>query len=360
MKTGTADLPLHYGSAPKWLFDRMVRLSGEMGKIIVNEYGSAEFFRRISNPYWFQAFSCVLGFDWHSSGTTTTTMGALKMSIKPEEMGIAVCGGKKTSRDTPQEIIEKGTALSLMTDRIDFLQRASRLSAKVDNSCIQDGYSLYQHSFLFDEKGNWCVVQQGLNEVNRYARRYHWLGERVFNFVDEPHNAICGKEKKEQVLNMVAMKSSEARSKSVEIMREEAGRLGKLCEDVEKAEEHEENGFKQLVMPKQHFLSKKEVEYLEKATQLQPKTYEDLILINGMGPKKIRTLALIAQLVYGKEASWEDPVRFSFAHGGKDGFPFPVNRSMYDESIGFLRDVVDQTNIDGFEKRKIMGKLAAF
>ncbi|KAB3547647.1 MAG: DUF763 domain-containing protein, partial [ANME-2 cluster archaeon] len=221
MKTGTVNLPLHYGRAPRWLFERMVGLSREITRIIIYEYGADEFLQRIADPYWFQAFSCVLGFDWHSSGTTTTTCGALKVAIDPEEMGIAVAGGKgKASRKTPDEIraISESDAFSLSDGTVDELVYSSRMSAKVDNTCVQDGYQLYHHCFIFTEIGDWAVVQQGMNNEDRYARRYHWLSSDLERFVCEPHLGICcdrvGAEG--EVLDMTAGVSEETRKASLD------------------------------------------------------------------------------------------------------------------------------------------------
>ena len=225
MKTGTANLPLHGGSAPSWLFKRMRLLAGEMVEALVYEHGQEEFLRRISDPHWFQAFSCVLGFDWHSSGTTTVTTGALKMAISPERHGIAVAGGKgRASRRTPADIQELGEAFSFEPQKVAELVRVSRMSAKVDNALVQDGYQLYHHAFFFTEKGEWAVVQQGMNDS--YARRYHWLSDHVKSFVEEPHNAICSQRQEQTVLDLTAADSRENRKATLDIVRDGPSHLG--------------------------------------------------------------------------------------------------------------------------------------
>ena len=226
-RTGTVNLPLHSGKAPRWLFERMVKLAKEITEIIVYEYSQKEFLRRISDPYWFQAFSCVLGYDWHSSGTTTVTCGALKMAIDPEEYGLVVTGGKgATSRKAPSEIERFGEVFSLSSKKIENLKYSSMMSAKVDNSCIQDSYQLYHHSFIFTEKGDWAVVQQGMSD--RYARRYHWISDTVKSFVEEPHTGICCDERKDGVLDMTANESEETRRVSVDLIRDNPKHLEKF------------------------------------------------------------------------------------------------------------------------------------
>ena len=323
-RRGAVNLPLHGGHPPSWLFSRMVKLSGALASVIIEEYSLEEFLNRISNPYWFQAFSCVLGFDWHSSGTTTTTLGALKASLTPEEHGIYLTGGKGAkSRKTPQGIEHAGEVFNLRTKTTEKLVETSKLSAKIDNSCIQDGYTLYQHNFFITEKGDWAVVQQGLNTANKYARRYHWLGSEVDKLLNDPHSGISCERKDNQM----------------------------LLEDFS--------------MPAHHpvldmDISDSEFEVLTKAWEIQPENYEELILLKGIGPKKIRALALISDLVYGEPASWKDPVKYSFTHGGKDGFPYPVDREVYDNSIETMRDAIDQARIKKDEKLKAIKRLDDF
>lgn len=344
-RTGISDLPLHGGKAPPWLFKRMVKLAEGITEAIVLEYGQDEFLRRLSDPYWFQAFGCVLGFDWHSSGVSTTTTGALKEGLNPETVGIAFAGGKgAASRKTPSEILSFGEKFSLSTKQIEGMQYSSRMSAKVDNTAIQDSYQLYHHFFVFTEKGKWSVIQQGMNPTNRYARRYHWLSENVQSFVEEPHTGIACDSKQESVLDMTSRKSSESRKASVDIVKDTkdfsryASRQA-LLEDFFGQEP------KILHMPKTHFIlnmRKRDLDTLKRANEIQPENYERLLGIQGVGPKTVRSLALISEVIYGKTPSWEDPVKFSFAHGGKDGIPYPVDKPTYDKSIEILRNGIEQ------------------
>jgi len=318
----------------------MKNLSGAITKIIIYEYGQDELLRRLSDPFWFQAFGCVLGFDWHSSGLTTTVCGALKEAINEEEFGIAICGGKgKASRKSPEEIIIKGEKLGLSDNNLSELIYASRMSAKVDNTCVQDGYQLYHHIFIFTERGEWSVIQQGMNNANNYARRYHWLSDNVKSFVEEPELIIGRKE--EDVLNMVAKESREAQKTSVDIVK----------------------GTKFLSLPQQHEireLTSRTITSLRQAYEIQPENYEELISIRGIGPQAVRALALISQLVYGAEPSWQDPVKFSFAHGGKDGVPYPVDRKTMDKNIDLLRVAVENAKIGEKEKLHAIRRLNDF
>jgi uncharacterized protein len=359
-RRGVANLPLHGGHAPKWLFKRMVKLTKGIVDVMLYEYDADEFLRRISDPYWFQAFSCVLGFDWHSSGTTTTTCGALKLAIDPEEHGILVAGGKgKASRKTPSDIEKAGDIFSLSTPKIDEMVHASKISAKIDNSCIQDGYQLYHHSFILTEKGEWAVVQQGMNEETRYARRYHWLSESVNEFVEEPHKGICCDKPELQTLDMTAHQSNEARDVSVDLICDNPEHLKKYFKDrtplVEKSQTHLEDYFNEFKMPRHHpvldmDLSDREFDVLKRAWELQPSDYEELVSLEGIGPKKVRALALISDLVYGSEPSWKDPVKYSFTHGGKDGYPYPVDREVYDNSIWTIREALEQAKLEKKDK----------
>jgi len=226
MKTGVANLPLHYGKAPPWLFKRMVELSRGIVEVLIYEYGYDELLERLADPFWFQAFGCVLGFDWHSSGLTTTVCGALKEAMNEENLGIVICGGKgKTSKKTPEEIEKFAEKLSMSTKKIDNLKYASKMAAKVDNSALQDGYSLYHHTFIFTEKSKWAVIQQGMNSENRYARRYHWLSDDIKSFIEEPESAICCDSKENKILNMVAKKSKDVRENSVVLINEDTNSL---------------------------------------------------------------------------------------------------------------------------------------
>lgn len=365
-KTAVANLPLHHGKAPRWLFGRMVKLAGAVTEVIVDEFNQEEFLRRLSDPFWFQAFSCVLGFDWHSSGVTTTTCGALKEALKKQNIGLKVAGGKgKTSRKTPSEIENSG----LSTEKIKRLIYASKISAKIDNSLIQDGYQLYHHCFIFTEKGSWCVVQQGMNASNRYARRYHWLSDGVKSFVNEPHNAICCDKKEKKVLDMTAEKSKETRETSIDLAREKPIHLKKYLETTQKTIfDFSNKKIKTLTMPTRHSLTERDLSkhvlrQLKKAYELQPENYEELVALKGIGQKSIRALALISELIYNKEPSWNEPsciTKFSFSHGGKDGWPEPVNKKTYDNSILTLKQAIENAKIGNKEKLHAIRRLRGF
>ena len=352
MRTGIANLPLHGGKAPRWLFDRMKLLAREIVIIIVRDSGPQEFLRRISDPYWFQALGCVLGFDWHSSGVTTTVCGAIKEGIKglEGELGLFVAGGKGgRSRKTPSEIETVGDHLSIDPSQLIY---ASRMSAKVDTSALQDGYQLYHHAFFFTKEGQWGVVQQGMNEVNRYARRYHWLGEGVSDFVCEPHSAVCC-DTKGTALNLVATKSEESRTVTAQLACEKPETLMK-----------ELTKLKTLDLPRRHATSVSDIhpDRLHKifisTYERSPHDFATLLGMKGVGPKTVRALSLIAELLYGTVPSHDDPVRYSFAHGGKDGYPYPVDRETYDGSIEYLNKVVNQTKVGFSEKSRALKRLA--
>jgi len=353
-KTGQVDLPLHYGKAPRWLFDRMVKLAKPISEIIIDEYGQAEYLKRLANPYFFQAFGCLLGFDWHSSGLTTTVTGALKIALK--DSGIEVAGGKgKTSRKAPEEIIEAGDKFNFNEKKINELVRASKLAAKVDNNMIQDGYNLYHHSFFISEKGSWAVVQQGLqqNLLSRgYARRYHWLSNDIKNFI-EYEKPIISSKFHQKVLNLTAKESKETREVSLEIIKEK-NFINRFREQKTLFD------FPKLTLPKRHHIEKIDLgnfKALERAYELQPKNYEDLLLIKGMGAKTIMALSLISSLVYGSSLSWKDPAKYSFAHGGKDGIPYPVDKKRYDRSIEILELALKEARIKEREKLRALRRI---
>jgi len=330
----------------------MTKLAREITLFIVTEYGPEEMLRRMSDPCWFQAFGCVLGYDWHSSGVTTTLCGALKEGLKglEGELGLFIAGGKgRTSRRTPSEIENYGAIISADPSQLIY---NSRMVAKVDNSALQDGYQLYHHTFLFTSTGSWAVVQQGMNESNHYARRYHWLGETVSDFVCEPHAAICSQGRGE-VLNLVADESTPARNTITSIATEQS--TENILNDIKR--------IKTLDLPQRHYLTARDIhpDRLEKGLVLiydrQPGEFEELLGLHGVGPKTIRALSLISELVYGVPTSFRDPARYSFAHGGKDGIPFPVDRETYDRSIEILARAVQKSKIDNSEKEKALSRL---
>lgn len=361
MRTGISNLPLHGGRCPKWLFPRMRDLSGAIIEAIAMEYGGNEVLRRLSDPYFFQSLGCVVAFDWHSSGLTTTLCGALKEGVDPQRTGIAVLGGKgKTSKKTPQEIEGLAEKFSIKSRQIEILKYSSRMAAKVDGSCVQDGYQLYHHTFIVSERGEWCVVQQGMNPVNNYARRYHWLSEALISFVEDPQTAICC-DVTGRVMNMVAEESEESRKASVDLVKEDPNRLARFFSGGQSLlTDFWGLDFPRLDMKRGHYIplmNKRNLDTLKKAYEIQPHDYEELLAIGGVGPKTIRSLALIGQVIYGAEPSWKDPAKFSFAHGGKDGIPFPVDRETYDSSIEILKVGIQEAKMGAKDRMNAMERL---
>src|SRR3954462_12462108 len=346
MRTGFAHLPLHGGRAPPWLFQRMVPLSREIVTFNAAEFGREEVLRRHSDPFWFQAFGCVLGFDWHSSGLTTTVCGALKEGLRgtQRELGIYVAGGKgATSRKTPSEITAACETLGRNPEPLVY---ASRISAKVDNSAVQDGYQLYHHSFVFTGEGKWCIVQQGMSDETSMARRYHWLSDNVQSYVTEPHAAVCC-DSRTETLNLVAAENAPVRDASAVLAREKPEAV-------------------LLEMPRHHAVTAADVDskYLRKILLLTyenpPADFEALLATPGVGAKTLRALALTSELVYGTQASFRDPARYSFAHGGKDGTPFPVDRATYDKTIEVMHKALNRANIARTEKIHAFRRLSEF
>jgi hypothetical protein len=353
-RTGVASLPLHTGRAPPWLFGRMVRLAREILAHLVAEYGPEEVLRRLSDPFWFQAFGCVLGFDWHSSGVTTTVCGALKEAVRDRQadFGLYVAGGKgRTSRSTPAEIT---AACEVLARAPDPLVKASKLAAKVDNTAVQDGHQLYHHTFVFTPAGSWCVVQQGMSDLTRTARRYHWLSEGLASFVDEPHAAVCCDVRGAE-LNMVAGESAAARAAITQLAAQPPQALLSLFERVPS-----------LFMPKRHLVSLADVDpgrlhkVLLKTYEQPPEDFASLLGTAGLGPKSLRALALTAEVIYGARASTRDPARFAFAHGGKDGTPHPVDRATYEVTIEVLQNALSRAKVDRSERIAALKRLAGF
>ena len=352
MRKGIANLPLHYGKAPPWLFKRMVELSRSIVELMVIEHGRKTLLERLSDPFWFQAFGCVLGFDWHSSGLTTTVCGALKESLRglDRELGVFVVGGKgKSALRTPEELEKLGELTGLDTEN---LKDVSRLVAKVDNTLLQDGYQLYHHTFVFTEDGSWAVIQQGMNTEKRYARRYHWLGEGLKSFVEEPHSGISSQVIHERIeLNMTARESRDTRSSITELLRDKKA----LLKELDKIET--------LNLPSRHYIRREDLNLRRlkdtvKKVKEDIKVFEDVLRQRGIGPKTIRALALISELVYGTKPSFRDPARYTFAHGGKDGHPFPVQRDIYDASIETLKRAISKAKVGEREKVEAIKKLS--
>jgi len=340
-RSGSTDLPLHYGHVPPWLAQRMAKLGLAITEAILAEYGKAEVLRRLSNPFWFQSLGAVMGMDWHSSGITTSVMGALKKAINPlsKELGIYICGGKgKYSRETPNELLKIADQTGL--NGIE-LVRSSKLSAKVDNTAIQDGFQLYLHSFILSNQGDWTVVQQGMSNNSSTARRYHWHSAGLKSFVEEPHTGICG-HNQGKILNLTAHSANTTRNALIGMTEEPPN---KMLNEIQK-----------LIMPNHHDVQAKDVDLkrlgsiLWLAQEKKPANFEELLLLEGMGPRTLQSMTLVSEVIYGTPARFSDPARYSFAHGGKDGHPFPVPLKVYDESIKVLRNAVEKAKIGHTDK----------
>ncbi|MDQ4143950.1 MAG: DUF763 domain-containing protein [Actinomycetota bacterium] len=349
MRSGRADLPLHGGRAPAWLFERMVPLARAISLAIIENEGPHALLTRLSDPFWFQAFGCVLGFDWHSSGLTTTACGALKEGLRglESDAGLSVAGGKgKASRRTPVEIERYCERVGLDATP---LVAASRMSAKVDSSAVQDGYQVYHHTFVCSEDGSWAVVQQGMNEAAGMARRYHWHDAPRFD--SDPHSAVAG-DPADDVLNLVAGEAEDNRATSAALAREEPGKLVRELERM-----------KTLSMPRRHEVRLEDLDptrierVLLKAYEAQPEDFTHLLAVPGVGAKGLRALALVAEVAYGSPASIKDPASFSWAHGGKDGTPFPVDRPTYDSTIASLEATLAEARAGRSEKKAALQRL---
>lgn len=353
-KTGVATLPLHYGKAPKWLFSRMTVLCREILRAVVSECGRQALLERLSDPFWFQSLGCVVGFDWHSSGLTTTLTGALRQGVKglEREIGISMAGGKgAASRMTPAHIEASAADLGV---ELAPLVYASRMSAKVDNTAVQDGYQLYHHVFVFGADGSWAVIQQGMNGETRQARRYHWLGSTVEDFVVEPHAAVCC-DARHPTLNLVARESDGARQVTTELSRERPERV--LAEV---------RAMQSLDLPARHHIMPQDMDFkrlyriLLTTYERQPENFEALLGMGGVGPKTIRALSLVSELIYGQSPSFRDPARFSFAHGGKDGIPFPVDRRTYDRTVEAMRQAIRSAKVGQRDRLEAIRRLAVY
>jgi hypothetical protein len=340
-RSGFADLPLHGGHVPAWLAERMRKLGTAIAEAVVHHYGQAEFLSRMADPFWFQALGSVMGMDWHSSGITTSVLGALKRGVNPRahELGIYFCGGRgKQSRRTPEELLAVADRTGISGDS---LVRSSRLTAKIDNNAIGDGFQLYLHSFIVTSAGLWTVVQQGMNDATGMARRYHWHSPTVRDFTCEPHTGIVGKNEG-VILNLVDRRAQPAQDALLSIARQNP--------DVTIAEA------RRLIMPAHHEVRARDVD-LERLGAVLAVSYErdlrdfaSLLLTENLGPRTLQTLALVAEVIHGTPTRFSDPARFSFALGGKDGHPFPVPLKTYDESLGFLRNALDRAKLGDTEK----------
>jgi hypothetical protein len=347
-RSGSADLPLHYGYVPKWLAERMAKLGLAITESIITEYGTEEVLRRLSDPFWFQSLGAVMGMDWHSSGITTSVMGALKRAVNPhaKELGIYICGGKgKFSKETPAELLKIADSTGLNGNE---LVRCSKLSAKVDNTAIQDGFQLYTHNFIVSSSGQWTVVQQGMQTGNKTARRYHWHSDAIRSFVEEPHTGICGANQG-PILNLTASEASKTRESIVKIAQETPERIIKE--------------FQRLILPSHHEVHAADVNLKKLGAVLwvahdrHTDQFEELLLLKGVGPRTVQSLALVSEVIHGTPLRFKDPARFSFAHGGKDGHPFPVPLKTYDETISTLQTAIHKAKMGETDKATAIKKL---
>ncbi len=335
----------------------MVKMSGAISEVIVEEYGKKELLKRLSDPYWFQSFSCAIGFDWHSSGTTTVSMGALKEALNNRDIGIKVAGGKgRTSRNTPYDLRTYGKTLGLGDELIEYLIESSRMTAKVDSAVVQDMHEIYHHTIVFDEDGSWAVIQQGMWEEKGYARRYHWLSHGIKSFSESPRDGIAGIDVG-RALDMSAEKSRDARKISIDLVKDGIEHLKRDIESISPQRtlfnfDRPVNKVKTLNMPRRI-----NWDALRAAYEFQPENYDELIKVKGIGPATVRALALVSELIYGEEPSWKDPVKYSFTVGGKDGVPHPVNKRAMDEATRFMEDALSMARIGDKERMRALRRL---
>jgi hypothetical protein len=355
-RSGSADLPLHGGRVPIWLAERMTRLGGVIAEAIVLHYGRHELLRRLAEPFWFQSFGAVMGMDWHSSGITTSVLGSLKRALAPRagELGIHVCGGRGAhSRQTPGELVAVGDRVGLDGAA---LARASRLTAKVDSAAVQDGFDLYLHGFIVADDGAWTVVQQGMSPERRQARRYHWLSDGLASFVEEPHRAIEGRARGD-IVNLTDRRAAAARGAGVALATGDPATVVDVLKRVRAAPPPH------LVMPARHDVRPSDVlmrrldATLAAVADRGPQDFADLLLVPGVGARTVAALALVAEVVHGTPSRFADPARFSLAHGGKDGHPFPVPLDVYDETIRVLTHAVSGARLGNAEKLAAIRRL---
>ena len=348
MKRGTADLPLHYGTVPPWLAERMSLLGGAIAEAIIIEYGRPALLQRLSDPFWFQSLGCVLGMDWHSSGITTSVMNALRKAIncRSEELGVYICGGRgKFSRETPNQLLEVANKTGLNGNE---LVRHSKLSAKVDNTAVQDGFQLYLHTFIVTKEGDWSVIQQGMNPNERMARRYHWLSSSLRSFMEEPHTSVCGRNQG-LILNLTDKLAAPTKEGIMELTKESPD---KLMREVS------------FILPNHHEVKAEDVNLkrlgaaLILAHETNVSDMESLLLLEGVGPRTLQSLTLVSEVIHGTPSRFSDPARFSFAHGGKDGHPFPVPTSVYDETIEVFDKAIRQARLGEKDKSNALKNLS--
>ncbi|MBS7612110.1 DUF763 domain-containing protein [Candidatus Bathyarchaeota archaeon] len=363
-RVGVADLILHNGKAPSWLTKRMIRLGSIVVKLIIDEYGHREFLLRLSNPVWFQALSCALAYDWDSSGTTTVLCGVLKNALNRQDLDVKAVGGKgKLSQLSLNEIDGLSKIYDFSEEESKRLKYASRMTAKIDNVAIQAGYRLYHHMMFISDDGSWAVVQQGMNPDLKTARRFHWLSGSFKSFVVEPHSGIMGSVVHDSVLNTVAKDSEEFRKLAVDLVKDGTEKLKRtlLSVRVEGQEVLSKwmSGVAETPIIKAYRVNPKSVNWdsLKRAYEASPNNYEEFLAVRGVGPSTVKAIALISELVYGVQPSWKDPIKYSFAFGGKDGIPFPVRRREYDEAISFLEDAISKAKLGDRDKIEALKRL---
>lgn len=362
-RSGSADLPLHGGRVPAWLGERMTRLGTIMSEAIVHHYGRDELLRRLAHPFWFQSFGAVMGMDWHSSGITTSVIGALKRGLNPiaGELGIRVCGGRgRHSRQTPAELVAAGEAVGYDGAA---LARSSRLVAKVDSAAVQDGFDLYLHGFIVADDGQWVVVQQGMNGTSRTARRYHWLSQGLESFVDSPHAAIEGR-RQGAIVNLADRRAAASRNAQLDLLADLGpDRIASEVAALERPAETAEPLLPHLVLPAHHDVRSGDVILrrlhgtLAAAAEQGPKDFQELLLVPGVGARTVRSLAMVAEVIHGTPCRFADPARFSLAHGGKDRHPFPVPLKVYDKTIGVLKSAVETAKLGNDDKLAALRRL---
>lgn len=365
LKTGSANLPLHYGQVPPWLADRMTKLASVITQAIIYHYGRDEFLRRLAHPFWFQSFGAVMGMDWHSSGITTSVIGALKRGLTPlsKELGIHVCGGRgKYSRQTPHELITIGSQVGFDGQQ---LAQTSRLVAKVDSAAIQDGFDLYIHGFIVTDEGKWAVIQQGMNTSNKQARRYHWLSEGLNSFIDAPHTAIEGHQQG-NIVNLTDQRAQLSRLKQIELLKTSSPEHI-LAEATKReksiAKETEQLSLPHLDMPMHHEVRAENISLrrlhgnIAAAIDRGPEDFSELLLTPGVGARTILALSMVAEVIHGAPYRFSDPARFSLAHGGKDRHPFPVPVKVYDETIRVMKTAVQKAKLGQSEKLDAIKRL---
>lgn len=368
-RSGSADLPLHGGRVPKWLGERMTRLGAVVCEAVIQDYGRDELLRRLAHPFWFQSFGAVMGMDWHSSGITTSVIGALKRGLQPlsKEMGLHVCGGRgRHSRATPGELVAIG-------ERVGFdgaaLARASRLVAKVDSAAVQDGFQLYLHGFIVADDGKWVVIQQGMKDATGTARRYHWLSEGLGSFVEAPHAAIDGAGQG-RIVNLTDRRAARSRQAQLELLATVgpdgiAREMAAIEPKREPPAPSDQPLLPHLAMPRHHDVRAGDVVLrrlhgaLAAAADRAPSDFADLLLVPGVGERTVKALAMVAEVVHGTPCRFTDPARFSFAHGGKDGHPFPVPTKVYDETIRVLKTAVAKAKLGNAEELAAIRRLDA-